>query len=303
MAKNCTLKSEKRYGEFSGKGLRMKPFYENKDSAVQAFEAIDMRFPEHLHDHVEILLVREGSINVRIMEKEQELQAGDCAVIFPQQIHGYHTPEKSRTILYIFEDSLSGRYMSSIQKCSPSHPFLSGGELPADASLALDRLYALSGAGQEERAENAEALCSAWIQVLFALIWPQLALKRRAQPEGTDLIYQIVQYIAEHFQEPLTLAVLANKLHVNKYYISHIFSQRLRINFRQYLNHIRTEYAMQLIRAGSAPLVDIWVEAGFNSQRSFNRVFMEIAGMTPGAYRRAAEGSGSCEKRSETDKT
>ena len=51
----------------------MKLFYESKDYSVQSFEAVHMGFPEHLHDHVEILLVMEGSIVVRIMDKSREL--------------------------------------------------------------------------------------------------------------------------------------------------------------------------------------------------------------------------------------
>ena len=77
----------------------MKLFYESKDYSVQSFEAVHMGFPEHLHDHVEILLVMEGSIVVRIMDKSRELGAGDCAVIFPQQIPlswQFHPPEKRR---------------------------------------------------------------------------------------------------------------------------------------------------------------------------------------------------------------
>ena len=74
----------------------MKPFYEDKHCAVQSFEAGNMDFPEHLHDHVEVLLVLEGRIGVRIMEQSRELGAGDCAVIFPQQIHSYRTPRESR---------------------------------------------------------------------------------------------------------------------------------------------------------------------------------------------------------------
>ncbi len=318
----------------------MKLFYESKDYSVQSFEAVHMGFPEHLHDHVEILLVMEGSIVVRIMDKSRELGAGDCAVIFPQQIHSYHTPAESRARLFIFDDALTGRYLHAVRKCSPAQPFLSAGELPEDGVLALDRLYGLSSSKRERQAErftgagnsavdespaidentgtnsavpgaaavlvvssagktagtqevptlSVEELCAAWIQVLFALIWHRLSPEKRSKSEGMELTCQVVQYVMEHFQEPLTLEILARELHVNKYYISHIFSDRLHIHFRRYLNHIRLEYAMELMKAEDTPLIDICVEAGFNSQRSFNRAFMEIMGMTPMEYRKAVAG-------------
>ena len=358
----------------------MKLFYENKDYSVQSFEAVHMEFPEHLHGHVEILLVMEGSIAVRVMEKSRELGAGDCAVIFPQEIHSYHTPVESRTRLFIFDDSLTGRYLHAVRKYSPAQPFLSAGELPGDAVLALDRLYSLSGVGREPQAgelaagkqtivpksaaaekpgateksaaveysaiaakndrteklpaagksvvpgnsagpknpaapgttavpknpaaqtdpaaielpgasglppPNVEELCAAWIQVLFALIWHRLAPGKRNKYEGMELTCHVVQYVMEHFQEPLTLERLARELHVNKYYISRIFSNRLQSNFRRYLNHIRLEYAMELMKAGNASLVDVCMEAGFNSLRSFHRAFAEIMGMTPAEYRKS----------------
>lgn len=266
----------------------MKPFYENKDCMVQAFESVNLEFPEHLHDHVEILYVMEGSIAVQIMEKRQELQKGDCAVIFPQQIHSYQASGGNRARLYIFKDSLVGMYLHSFRKCVPSCPFLSAEELAGDGALALDRLYELLHADGEQQGmkDGADKLCSAWIQVLLAWTWPCLAPVRQEQSESTELTCLLVQYITEHFQEPLTLELLARELHVNKYYISNIFSGRLGTNFRRYLNHVRLEYAMQLMKASDAPLIDVWAEAGFNSQRSFNRAFMEIMGMTPVQYRK-----------------
>ncbi len=344
----------------------MKPLYEKKSSIVQSFESMNLEFPEHLHDHGEILLVLEGSLIVRIMDKSRELRKGDCAVIFPQHIHSYHAPADSRTIVYIFNSSLTGMYARFLQKYTPTRPFLSARELTPDGALALDRLYTLSctdrascpeehpvlkklypGRKLSPAAENAFAdtdelsdrretaltgndelpdgretaltdngelpdgretaltdngelpdsketappanseLCSAWFQLLFALVWPRLAPAKKEKSASMELPCQLVQYMTEHFQDSLTLELLARELHVNKYYISNIFSRQLQLNFRRYLNHLRLEYAAQLIKTSSLPLTDVWAAAGFNSQRSFNRAFMEIMGMTPTEYRKA----------------
>lgn len=265
----------------------MKPFYEQKHGAVQAFEAGNLEFPEHLHEHVEILFVLEGRVGVKIMEKGRELEAGDCAVIFPQQIHSYCTSAENRIRLYIFDASLTGMYLQSVRKGSPSCPFLAASELPEDAVMALDRIYSLSCG---ENGEREKALCAAWLQLLFALVWNRLAPVKREKSGNMELTCQLIQYVMQHFQEPLTLETLARALHVNKYYISNLFSSRLQMNFRQYLNRIRLDYACQLIRDSKAPLTDIWAEAGFNSQRSFNRTFSEITGMTPRQYRKSVSG-------------
>lgn len=121
--------------------------------------------------------------------------------------------------------------------------------------------------------------------MVLAYLFPRLTLCEDESPENMDLTYRLVQYIMEHFQEPLTLEELAKKLHVNKYYLSHILFRPSQMSFREYLNRIRLEYAMQLIRTTGKPLTEIWEDAGFESQRSFNRVFRDAAGMTPKEYR------------------
>ena len=123
-----------------------------------------------------------------------------------------------------------------------------------------------------------------WIQVVLAYLFPRLTLCEDESPENMDLTYRLVQYIMEHFQEPLTLEELAKKLHVNKYYLSHTFSGRLQMSFREYLNVSAWNMPCSSY-AHRKPLTEIWEDAGFESQRSFNRVFRDAAGMTPKEYR------------------
>lgn len=104
--------------------------------------------------------------------------------------------------------------------------------------------------------------------MILASLFPRFELREDERPEDMDLTYRLVRYVMEHFQEPLSLEELARNLHVNKYYLSHTFSSRLQMNFREYLNRIRLEYATQQIRSTRKPLTEIWEDAGFESQRS-----------------------------------
>ncbi|WP_339301819.1 helix-turn-helix transcriptional regulator [Paenibacillus sp. FSL R5-0623] len=90
-----------------------------------------------------------------------------------------------------------------------------------------------------------------------------------------------MEYLSNHFTESITLDSLAAEFNVSKYYISRIFSNKIKINLRNYLSMLRVEYASMLIRTTDASLTTIGVNAGFDSQRTFNRVFRAIYGMTP----------------------
>ena len=256
----------------------MNPFYERRSGRLQIGVSDNMNFPAHLHDDVEMLYCMEGEIRVSVMGETRLLQSGECAVIFPERVHSYTTEHTCKALLLIFGSAIAGAYAGSIRKYYSANPFLGKKDIPADAALAFRRLC-------KKEINTDPGLCGAWIQVVLAYLFPRLTLCEDESPENMDLTYRLVQYIMEHFQEPLTLEELAKKLHVNKYYLSHTFSARLQMSFREYLNRIRLEYAMQLIRTTGKPLTEIWEDAGFESQRSFNRVFHEAVGMSPKEYR------------------
>ncbi|MFO1352455.1 MAG: AraC family transcriptional regulator [Gammaproteobacteria bacterium] len=78
--------------------------------------------------------------------------------------------------------------------------------------------------------------------------------------------------------------------------IAHLSRARFALRFNRlvgqpplaYLRAWRMQKAAQLIRLGRYPLVAIAHEVGYDSPRSFNRVFIQMFGMTPKEYGRRA---------------
>lgn len=95
-----------------------------------------------------------------------------------------------------------------------------------------------------------------------------------------------MEYIKENFNRDLSLESIAKEFCVNKNYISHIFSKKFEINFRKYLGLIRAEYAANLLRTTDDKITTIAESSGFESQRTFNRIFREIYGVTPMEFRK-----------------
>ena len=267
----------------------MNPFYEKKEKKLEFYNNPHLSFPEHLHEHIEILFVKEGSVEVTVSEKCNDLTVGDCAVIFPGQIHSYHCLEKGAFLLLLFDPSLSESYTHIIRKALPESAFIQKDAISSDVSLAFERLLLLfykQTSVSPLQKDHSLALASAWIHVILANLMPLLQLKERKQSENTELTQRLVIYIMEHFREPLSLDLLAEQLHVSKYYLSHVFSAYFKMGFRQYLNQIRLNYALQAMQSTELTITQIWGEAGFNSQRSFNRFFLEMMEMTPMEYRK-----------------
>ena len=103
---------------------------------------------------------------------------------------------------------------------------------------------------------------------------------------SNDIIYQTVSYIAAHYTEELTLSKMAHDLGISQSSLSRVFSGTFHTNFNRYLNEARLDYACSLLLHSDHTILDICIRAGFDSQRTFNRVFQERYHMSPREYRK-----------------
>lgn len=95
------------------------------------------------------------------------------------------------------------------------------------------------------------------------------------------------------YHEPsYTRADLARELHIPENLLSRIINAHFGKSFPQLLNEKRVADAQRLLVETDAPIKVIAGEVGFNSIASFNRVFRDLAGETPTAYRTARGGRG-----------
>lgn len=98
-------------------------------------------------------------------------------------------------------------------------------------------------------------------------------------------IRRALQYMANNYAQPLTLASVAGVLGLSPNYFSVLFRETTGISFREQLMRIRVEEAKQLLLSTDAPLIDIALAAGFPDQSYFSKTFKKITGVTPGKFR------------------
>jgi AraC-like DNA-binding protein len=71
--------------------------------------------------------------------------------------------------------------------------------------------------------------------------------------------------------------------------VSH-FARSFKASFgttaHQWLMQHRIDHAKQLMSQTSMPLIEIAIRSGFNDQAAFTRTFHQIAGVSPGRWRR-----------------
>ena len=104
--------------------------------------------------------------------------------------------------------------------------------------------------------------------------------------ENNRLISQVIEYIAVHYSEPLTLQSVAEYISLNPSYLSRLFKQVIGMTFKEYLTFVRIEEAKRLLSYTDFPIIDIAVAVGFESQSYFSQVFKKTTGIAPNKYRR-----------------
>lgn len=113
-----------------------------------------------------------------------------------------------------------------------------------------------------------------------------LLVLESAEKSDNKSIAEIKRYIEKHYQENLTLEVMAEQFHMNTYYFSSFFKKNMGMNFKEYLNEIRLKQAVTLLISSDKNMGEIMRETGFADMRAFTKVFQKKYNETPGKYKK-----------------
>lgn len=108
----------------------------------------------------------------------------------------------------------------------------------------------------------------------------------RFQQAGNGNMRKLLEYIDEHYSEPLSLSSLSRHFHFNPSYLSSYFSAHNDEGFSEYLNKIRIAKAAELLRADEMAISEISARVGYSDHSYFTKVFKKQTGMSPSQYRR-----------------
>lgn len=107
--------------------------------------------------------------------------------------------------------------------------------------------------------------------------------------EQDMVVYEIKHYIGEHYQEEITVDMLAKAVYLTPSYLCTIFKKNTGTTLVHYLTQYRIEQAMELLKNGKLKTAEIAKRVGYHNISYFNLVFKARTGKTPGQYRKEQE--------------
>lgn len=174
--------------------------------------------------------------------------------------------------------SFAGVFKDKIQGYAPKYPVIRAGQIEPDVYNAIQAIIQME--------ENEPMIVQAYVQIVLARCIGKMELVEKSCVGSDDLIYRTVSYVSGNFRKKFSLEEMAHDLGVSKYVLSRVFSKTFHRNFNQYLNDARLSYACTRLVNSRDTILDICLDSGFDSQRTFNRAFKERYRITPSEYRK-----------------
>ena len=237
-------------------------------------------YPAHMHDPVEIAIVRKGYVNMTVNGTTYAMEPNTVMMVFPGMIHSYDSVSEDVSGLFVgFAPNAVDEFKSRLITMWPVVPMVKICDCPPELEEAIEKLEEYSGK------EGTFPLMLAYIHLLTACLLTKLELRPSEEMNQGNFMYKVMYYIQQHSDENLTLDSVAKAMGVGRSHLSHLFSQKLKINFRRFLNTFRVEKACLLLQDTEMSVKEICYETGFESTRTFHRAFLEEQKMTPAEYR------------------
>ena len=101
-----------------------------------------------------------------------------------------------------------------------------------------------------------------------------------------ERIKEIVEFIEEHYAEPLTREMVAEHFYLNRTYFSSYFKKYTGQTFIQYLTNYRLMKASDLLLHTDEAIGDIALKCGFSDHRGFISAFRKRYDETPSHFRK-----------------
>ena len=227
----------------------------------------------HWHMEHELIACREGSAQVMLDDTMFNITQQQCIFCHSGRVHYISASPDSLLLVCLFDEKMYDPITS---------PFALENPVFEDRYGILPKLSEIRHELQNQPIFF-ECRTEAMIGEILVDVFRGEPL-RKAQWQFSDVITrykQLLNHIDLEY-EHITYQNAVQFMNMSDAYFSRYFKRQAGMTFSQYLNVVRIEKAVQLLdSAPTMKITDVMLRCGFNTIRSFNRVFREVTGFTP----------------------
>ncbi len=240
----------------------------------------------HYHKEIELITVTEGEMDFYIGTDCYKMKAGEVLLIPPYCVH--------RSISYLGASHECVCFDASLLWDEGLRRDLERGALTVNSHLSKDMsytpdVYACARAvfrAHEMQHAGWEMIAIGNLSVMFGILCENAFFVKSAvaDPEQA-VVKRVMEYIKEHFSEPITSGTVAETLYLNNSYFCRLFKKSFGCCFTDFLVEYRIEQAKFYLSGSDRSISEIASLVGFNSFSYFSKTFRSLVGSTPSEYR------------------
>lgn len=181
-------------------------------------------------------------------------------------------------VLFSEGNSLNTVKTRTIELCSLLSRTAIEGGAPTDSVLKLNNQFLMN----LQQITSMDTLCYKLQEIVETF---SESMFHHTPTKSSEIIKKAISYISEYFHTNMTLADVANHVHLHPCYFSTLFKQSTGSSFKEYMNMVRIEESKRLLTNTDFSIIDIAIAVGFEDQSYFSKVFRKYTGMTPKQFR------------------
>lgn len=255
----------------------------------------DKKKPLHFHYYLEIGYCFEGSGVLSSSKQEMKVKKGDITIIAPNLLHTMNSDEGVHTrwgnifididdLIKLFPASDLKAQLQMVQKSFKDILCLKyeNRDEHSDILWLIEEVIRLN----REKKQSYKAQILGLLYVMVYKVHDKFSDEDRGHHHAKDLpIMPAIEYIFDHYMEPIKVGDLAKVCHFSESYFRKVFLEMKGMGPMDYVNSIRIREACRMLLNSTDTVRMVGEKCGYPSVTTFERNFRQRTGMLPSQWR------------------
>lgn len=256
-----------------------------------AFIYKNINYAQHFHKGIEFVFVLNGTLNSNVNGVEYTLNSGESLLLFPFNVHSYKTTSNCEVLIVVFSDD----YVQSFMRLKNNYVAINNKFTLTNSikNYVLENLAIKNNAVlpfYDNHADSITELITPDYLTIKSVAYcicnefnKQVKFTKKGRLQN-DVLVDCLIYVENNYMRDVSLNDMCKHLGYDYNYLSRIFNNQMKTSFKTILNQRRLEHAVSLLSKSGVSISVACFESGFQSVRTFNRVFKEFTNKNPSQF-------------------
>lgn len=227
--------------------------------------------------HFLVVYIKEGSATLLSHKDKPRMLAGSLFVMFPnEEIHYVVDKGSPWTISWVGLYGEAVYDLFSAAGITPESPIKDVKNIGHALSSIFEGIYQLSFSLKQFDKLSVISLLYQFFSVLIS---------DSASKISIDYVEEAARLIDYNYDKNITVENIADRLFINKSYLSRLFKSKKGITPKEYLIKKRLDRAAYLLKNSGVSVNTIALSVGISDPLYFSRIFKKYTGLSPSKFR------------------